>query len=95
MAEDIDILNIKVEGYHKRLHDLEANCDGRCSRYGERIGNIEKVDAVQDNIISSMNETVKEIQKTVTSLQIKVAGTTGIILIAFKVLELFIKSKGG
>jgi len=91
-TNDIDVLGVIVEGYHKRIHDLEDGCEKRCSKYGERLGSTEQNNAVQASKIDRMEKCVDEIQKAVNQMQVRVALSTAGIMALFKGFE-FLLSK--
>ena len=94
---DVDRLSIRVDGYHKRLGDMECGCEKRSGRFGERIGVLETSSALQNQRLETMEENVKELVRSNQKLQVKVGVivSVGVALqvIAGFALQFFVATK--
>lgn len=58
----VDMMTVRLDGYHKRLGDNERNLEGLGARFGERIGGLETETAVQQNKIEATETSYKKIE---------------------------------
>lgn len=94
---DVDRQSIKLDGYHKRLGDMEDGCEKRSEKFGERIGNLETKSALYNQQMIEIKEDVKELVKSNQRLQVKVGMIVaiGVVLqfLAGLILQIYVTNK--
>lgn len=68
------VLESAVDGYHKE----KTQCRETCIKFGERIGNLESADAVNEEARNTMKDDIRSIRESVIGLQGKVFTIIGI-----------------